>query len=102
MGLEQNISVQNGCREPHQGLRENSFLRELLNPDFFRSIQGVTQPRIKLRKFAPGAFDAASFGRIDCYSAAAANADLVFAADNMKSDMRGTISDLKREPLKTP
>lgn len=25
-----------------------------------------------------------------------------FAADIMKSQMRGTISDLKREPLKTP
>ena len=43
------------------------------------------------------------------YSAAAANVGLsatkeglVFAADRTKSDRRGTISDLNREPLKTP
>jgi transposase len=34
------------------------------------------------------------------YSAAAEVAAL--AADTMKSEIRGTISDLKREPLKTP
>ena len=43
---------------------------------------------------------------IDAYSAAATdvatNDGFRFAADNMKSEMRGTISDLKREPLKTP
>jgi hypothetical protein len=36
------------------------------------------------------------------YSAAAANEGFTFADDTMKSEMRGTISDLKREPLKTP
>ena len=38
------------------------------------------------------------------YSAAAASASFGFAlaAESMKSEMRGTISDLKREPLKTP
>jgi hypothetical protein len=36
------------------------------------------------------------------YSAAAANAGLTFADDAMKSEMRGTISDLKRDPLNTP
>jgi hypothetical protein len=36
------------------------------------------------------------------YSAAAANDGFMFADDTMKSEMRGTISDLKREPLKTP
>ena len=38
------------------------------------------------------------------HSAAAANDSLGFisAADSMKSEMRGTISDLNREPLKTP
>jgi hypothetical protein len=35
------------------------------------------------------------------YSAAPASG-FTFAADAMKSEMRGTISDLKREPLKTP
>ena len=45
----------------------------------------------------------------DAYSAAAANVaftatndGLAFAADMMKSEMRGTISDLNRDPLKTP
>ena len=41
-------------------------------------------------------------GSIDVYSAAATNAGFLLAADSMKSEMRGTISDLKREPLKTP
>jgi hypothetical protein len=36
------------------------------------------------------------------YSAAAANDAFGFAADIMKSEMRGTISDLNREPLNTP
>jgi hypothetical protein len=36
------------------------------------------------------------------YSAAAANFGFMFADDTMKSEMRGTISDLKREPLNTP
>ena len=33
---------------------------------------------------------------------AAAKASLVWAEDFMKSEIRGTISDLNREPLKTP
>lgn len=36
------------------------------------------------------------------YSAASASMDFGLAADIMKSLMRGTISDLKREPLNTP
>ena len=39
------------------------------------------------------------------YSAAETNLGFeafIFAADSMKSEMRGTISDLKREPLNTP
>jgi hypothetical protein len=39
---------------------------------------------------------------IGVYSAAAANGGFAFADDIMKSEMRGTISDLKREPLNTP
>ena len=33
---------------------------------------------------------------------AAGNEGFAFAADTMKSEMRGTISDLKRDPLNTP
>jgi hypothetical protein len=40
--------------------------------------------------------------KLRIYSAAAANAGLTFADDAMKSEMRGTISDLKRDPLNTP
>jgi hypothetical protein len=40
--------------------------------------------------------------QIAAYSAAKTNEGFTFAADIMKSEMRGTISDLKREPLKTP
>ena len=40
--------------------------------------------------------------QIGAYSAAAASEAFAFADDTMKSEMRGTISDLKREPLKTP
>jgi hypothetical protein len=36
------------------------------------------------------------------HSAAAASDSFGRAADSMKSEMRGTISDLNREPLKTP
>ena len=36
------------------------------------------------------------------HSAAAASDSFGRAADNMKSEMRGTISDLNREPLNTP
>jgi hypothetical protein len=39
---------------------------------------------------------------IGVYSAAPTNFGFAFADDTMKSEMRGTISDLKREPLKTP
>jgi hypothetical protein len=39
---------------------------------------------------------------IGVYSAAAGNEGFAFAADTMKSEMRGTISDLKRDPLNTP
>ena len=41
-------------------------------------------------------------GLFGAYSAAAANFGFMFADDTMKSEMRGTISDLKREPLNTP
>jgi hypothetical protein len=40
--------------------------------------------------------------RISGYSAANASEAFGFAADIMKSLMRGTISDRKRDPLNTP
>ena len=81
----------------------NSFLREPLNPNFFESIQWVTGPtRIDLRiSIANRRFPPIN-RKIGAYSAAATREGFGFADDMMKSEMRGTISDLKREPLKTP
>ena len=72
-----------------------------LNPDLLGLIQGVTgrtNQRFQL-SIAKSRFDR---GIVVGYSAAAASDGFTFAADNMKSEMRGTISDLKREPLNTP
>jgi hypothetical protein len=41
-------------------------------------------------------------GRGDTYSAAATKESRVLAAETMKSEIRGTISERKREPLNTP
>ena len=75
---------------------------ESLNRDFHGPIQGVTGP-----PESPAARRHRGQQRVECvraavYSAAAANEGFTFADDTMKSEMRGTISDLKREPLKTP
>jgi hypothetical protein len=40
--------------------------------------------------------------RAEAYSAAETNLGFTSAADTMKSEILGTISDLNREPLKTP
>ena len=102
MGLEQKNFDGTGLADGLEELRLSSFLREASNPGFLPPIQGVNDraestaqslmrgaPRIERRS-------------IDAYSAAATNEGFTFAADAMKSEMRGTISDLKREPLKTP
>jgi hypothetical protein len=73
-----------------------------LNPDFYRPIQGVTGPPNHHLRIAIRANDAKNAREAAVYSAAAANEGFMFADDTMKSEMRGTISDLKREPLKTP
>ena len=84
MGLEQKIWTENPTGTASKGLRHDSFFGGAGNPDFLGSIQGVTGPRE-----SP-------------YSAAAANEGFALADDTMKSEIRGTISDLKREPLNTP
>jgi len=71
-----------------QKLTSQSFLEGPAKPDFRGSIQGVTG-HLRIRPIA-------------VYSAAAANEGFTLADDTMKSEMRGTISDLKREPLNTP
>jgi hypothetical protein len=72
-----------------------------VNPVFFGLIQRVTDSSNR----TPHLGSRASNSKRDesgGYSAAAANERFTFADDIMKSEMRGTISDLKREPLNTP
>jgi hypothetical protein len=69
---------------------------------FSISIQGVTEAVSNQRGVVISIAAAVLIGGIEAYSAAATNFGLPLAADIMKSEMRGTISDLKREPLKTP
>ena len=76
----------------------NSFFWDRRNPAFSGLIQGLSGPPNHLDR------EPHIQSRISCigYSAAATSFGLRFADDIMKSEIRGTISDLKREPLKTP
>ena|ERR1700693_2096668 len=101
MGLERKILDGTGLVRPPEGLRSYSFLQMAGNQGFPGSVQKATSPWIR----APftGTIDSASKSRvIDVYSAAAASEAFGLVADIMKSLMRGTISDLNREPLNTP
>jgi hypothetical protein len=71
-------------------------------PDFFGLIQGVTDGIESSGYFDPECAIPRKIVLFGAYSAAAANFGFMFAEDTMKSEMRGTISDLKREPLNTP
>ena len=71
-------------------------------PDFFGLIQGVTGGIESAGNFDPGYSIPRNNRLFGAYSAAAAKVGFKFADDTMKSEMRGTISDLKREPLNTP
>ena len=109
MGPEQINLGQIRPRLPAQRMSFSSFFQEVLNPEFqsqFRGLSGQpNRPLISLRRRrfranAPeSAFYSAAPGSEDF---TATSTGLVLAADAMKSLMRGTISDLKREPLKTP
>ena len=67
------------------------------------SIQGVIRPAESAPTHsASRGKEARARLKSRIYSAAAANAGFAFADDTMKSEMRGTISDLKRDPLNTP
>jgi hypothetical protein len=102
MGLEQKNLAGTGSGQAAQGLRLNSFLPVAVNQGFLRPIQGLTG----LIESAPDDPDrepaTTRIASIGAYSAAAASEAFELAADIMKSEMRGTISDLKRDPLKTP
>jgi len=72
------------------------------NSDFFGPIQGVTGGIESSGYFDPRRSMSLKIVLSGAYSAAAANVGFMFAEDTMKSEIRGTISDLKREPLNTP
>ena len=106
MGLEQNISDEIGLHRAPQGLNPNSLFQRpeiWISPGQFRGLPAssnqadisIPDHRCRVRNHP-----------IDVYSAAAAKDGFkdgfMFAADIMKSEIRGTISDLKREPLNTP
>ena len=101
-GLEQKIPAATAPKEPPQGLRSNSFLREAVKSGPFSSIQGAVGHSNQRWIADPKPAIPHRNRKIEAYSAAAAKADFGFADDTMKSEMRGTISDLKREPLNTP
>jgi hypothetical protein len=102
MGLEQNILAETGSRRAPQGLSPNSLFQKpgiWISLGQFRGLLvssnqadiSIAQHRCCVRNHF-----------VDIYSAAAAKDGFMFAADTMKSEIRGTISDLKREPLNTP
>jgi hypothetical protein len=72
-----------------------------VNRGFYPPIQGVTDSS-KSARFRGDTKDRIEIAEISAYSAAVTNFGFGFAADIMKSEMRGTISDLNREPLNTP
>jgi hypothetical protein len=79
----------------------NSFFWGRRNRAFSGSIQGLTGPNQQHDLDHKSRISRIE-RQIGVYSAAATNFGFWFADDTMKSEMRGTISDLKREPLKTP
>src|ERR1700739_1381159 len=102
--------------------RMGSFSKFLTRPDRFRGperLKGYSflqrsrnrsfpeaKPEVRGSRFVAGAGRGTAIHRENTnaarYSAAIAIERFGFAVDNMKSLMRGTISDLKREPLNTP
>ena len=101
-GLEQKIPAAQAPQKLTQGLRANSFLREEMNRVPFWVDSGGVGHSNHHRIADPKSAIPHQSQDIDAYSAAAAREAFGFADDMMKSEMRGTISDLNREPLKTP
>ena len=105
MGLEQKILGGTQALGSHEKMSQDSLFHGAANPDSCRRFRGLPIASNQRRNrdatcnIASNAVRSAITRR---YSAAATRDGFLFAADNMKSEMRGTISDLKREPLKTP
>ena len=83
-------------------MKINSFLQATMNPDFRGQFRGLSTRRIRAYHRAWRGKHIIACLKSRIYSAAAANAGFAVADDTMKSEMRGTISDLKRDPLNTP
>ena len=89
-------------------MRLHSFLWSPVNRGFPGRFRGLGHRRFGLRFGLQTGDLRRRNDPIAVYSAAdiegftATNVGFRFAADIMKSQIRGTISDLKREPLKTP
>ena len=102
MGLERKISSQIGSGWRSQGLEPELIPSGTHESRFLMPDQRVTRMRESVPKFGRNGQSTRVNRFVGVYSAAAASESFGFAADIMKSEMRGTISDLKREPLKTP
>src|SRR2546430_17682029 len=101
MGWKPKIWTALGLPAPPKGLGPSSFLKTTRIQPSACLFRGLSAEPIRGRSDAERAYCAEkSFDRL--YSAANASNDFGLAADIMKSEMRGTISDLKREPLNTP
>ena len=99
MGPEQEILAENTSRKTFKGMRSYSFFQKAENQGFRGPIQRVTGP---IEISIDVSISNIELVFVGAYSAAARTEGFAFVADSMKSEMRGTISDLKREPLKTP
>ena len=80
----------------------NSFLVRIAELGFLWGNSGGYRSPNDRRRVVIAVNDAMNAWEAAVYSAAAANEGFTLADDTMKSEIRGTISDLKREPLKTP
>src|SRR5579871_6501293 len=101
MGPESEILAGRAPPDPIQTLRSHSFLDETESGGFADSFRELAEgpPPPVLRHRAQKRIERA---RNSLYSAAAASEVFGLAAEIMKSEMRGTISDLNLEPLNTP
>jgi hypothetical protein len=83
----------------------HSFFQSLANPGFSGLFRGLPLPPNQGHDLDCKSFALNRDRQRVVYSAATTSEGFegfTFAADSMKSEMRGTISDLKREPLNTP
>jgi hypothetical protein len=108
MGLEQKFSAGIPLWRPLQGMKLNSFFRGPTNRDSLGRFRGLAALPNRTES-RPLTGDSRKESPDRRYSAAADSEDLTatsegleLAVDIMKSEIRGTISDLKRDPLKTP